>query len=78
MPHDKDLVEAVAVGLYETGSACGCTDYDLRVLARYALDLAERAADASVTAYRLNDAPGNDGVLARAVRRAVADEGGKA
>ena len=40
-------------------------------IARYALDLAERAADEAVTEYRLNDAPGNDSVLTRAVRRAV-------
>lgn len=39
--------------------------------ARYCLDLAERAADEAVTAYRLNDAPGGEAVLTRAVRRAV-------
>ena len=67
--HPAELVERVAAQL----EAWWATDDESgwRNMARYALDLAERAADAAVTAYRLNDAPGNDGVLAQAVRRAV-------
>ena len=70
--HPPELVERVAREFASAYYAyCGDGEPAWQRAARYALDLAERSADAAVTAYRLNDAPGGEAVLARAVRRAV-------
>lgn len=63
----QELVEKVAAQL----EAWWATDYasGWRNMARYALALAERAADEAVSAYRR----GEDGVLTVAVERAVED-----
>ena len=69
--HPPELVERVADALEETWVMADPGRESWCAMARYALDLAERAADEAVTAYRLNDAPGGEAVLTRAVRRAV-------
>ena len=66
--HPPELVERVAREMDSIDARAwndGSSPY--YAIARYALDLAERAADEAVSAYRR----GEDGVLTVAVERAV-------
>lgn len=70
MTHDPELVEKVAVAVRAAINQAYFDNPECNVyesIARYALALAERAADEAVSAYRR----GEDGVLAVAVERAV-------